>query len=100
MKIALDFDETYTEDPVLFGNLVRLAKARGHEVKIVTWRQDVGPNNIANDDIKQAASDMGIGVIFCNGIAKMKCYAADVWIDDSPYAVTCHAKWANTQGVD
>lgn len=95
MKIALDFDETYTEDPILFGNLVRLAKARGHEVKIVTWRKDT---DNANEDIREAARTLGIGVVYCAGIAKMKCYAADVWIDDSPYAVTCHAKWANTQG--
>lgn len=96
MKIALDFDETFTEDPVLFGNLVRLAKARGHEVKMVTWRKP----EANNEDIELEARAMGIDVIYCSGIAKMKCYAADVWIDDSPYAVTCHAKWANTQGDD
>lgn len=96
MKIALDFDETFTEDPVLFGNLVRLAKARGHEVRMVTWRKP----EASNDDIELAAAGLGIAVIYCSGVAKMKCYAADVWIDDSPYAVTCHAKWANTQGDD
>lgn len=91
MKIALDYDETYTEDPELFNVFTLRAISRGHEVKFVTWRRPDGDNAV----LEATASMLGIDVVYCCGKAKMKCYAADVWIDDSPYAVVCHAKWAD-----
>lgn len=38
MKIALDYDGTYTEDPELWDGFVMLAHQLGHEVHIVTMR--------------------------------------------------------------
>jgi hypothetical protein len=89
LKIALDYDDCYTECPKSFSELVRVFQKQGHEVKMVTWRT---PDNTV--DIEEAAEFLGVDVIYCSGKAKMKCYAADIWIDDSPYAVVCHAKWA------
>lgn len=88
LKIALDYDDCYTEAPGIWAEMVRLFQSAGHEVKMVTWRT---PDNKA--DIEDAADFLGVDVIYCSGKAKMKCYAADIWIDDSPYAVVCHAKW-------
>lgn len=92
MKIALDYDETYTEDPELFNMIVSRARHRGHEVTFVTWRRE----DQDNADLEATASMLHIEVVYCAGKAKMKCYAADVWIDDSPYAITCHAKWSDS----
>lgn len=38
MRIALDYDGTYTEDPELWDAFIRVAQSFGHEVMIVTMR--------------------------------------------------------------
>lgn len=38
MKIALDYDGTYTEDPELWDGFIMLAHQLGHEVHVVTMR--------------------------------------------------------------
>jgi hypothetical protein len=96
LKIALDHDETFTEDRELWTALVYHAVRRGHEVKFVTWRKPTDDNA----DIEGAAESLGVGVVYCSGKAKRKCYAADVWIDDSPYSIECHAKWSALAGGD
>lgn len=90
LKIGLDFDETYTEAPAIFDNLVHSFKAYGHEVTFVTWRTPESDNT----SIEAVAERLQIPIVYCSGHAKFKCYAADIWIDDSPYAVVCHARWA------
>jgi hypothetical protein len=91
LKIGFDYDETFTEDEPMWAAIIKMMRAVGHEVKFVTWRKPDGDNS----DIEHSAARLGIPIVFCSGKAKMKCYAADIWIDDSPYAVVCHAKWAN-----
>lgn len=44
MKIALDYDGTYTADPALWDGFIARAKARGHSVWIVTCRRDTEEN--------------------------------------------------------
>jgi hypothetical protein len=73
MKIALDFDNTFTADPELWTHFINMARTRGHEVKIVTSRFPGNPPPI-----------QGIEVIHCSFTAKRKHYPADVWIDDDP----------------
>jgi hypothetical protein len=46
MKIALDYDGTYTVDPQFWEDFITLAKVRGHEVVCVTKR---GPSNCGTD---------------------------------------------------
>lgn len=38
MKIALDYDGTYTEDPELWDNFIMAAHKLGHDVHVVTMR--------------------------------------------------------------
>ena len=40
MLIALDYDETYTADPVLWDRFIGDANDHGHTVWIVTARRD------------------------------------------------------------
>ena len=90
MRIALDYDDTFTEDPIFWTEVVNRAKERGHSVSFVTFR----PNHIVsgwerdkNSDIKEDASLLGIEIVFCGLKQKATKFEADVWIDDSPHYI-------------
>ena len=76
MKIAIDYDNTYTADPVLWDAFMKIASSRGHQLKIVTLR----------NPLTEAISEP-LDVIYTNRFAKYKHYNADVWIDDSPRGI-------------
>jgi len=87
MKIALDYDDTFTNDDTLWRAFVESAKSRGHSVTFVTSRNHDGDNR----DIIFDAGLLGIGVVFCNHKAKSECFKADVWIDDNPLMIPSSA---------
>lgn len=86
MKIALDYDATYTADPILWDAFVAHAKERGHDVKIVTARGDASAFYY-NIDLRQDAEMLGVEVVYTSGLQKQDVYGADIWIDDRPDAV-------------
>ena len=92
MRIALDFDETFTEDPVLWTAFVVKAKTRLHIVTFVTYR----PDNEDNADIEYEAECLGIDIVYTAGRQKQHCFNADVWIDDSPETIV---KYTNICGM-
>ena len=73
MKIALDYDNTFTQDPELWSHFVNLARVRGHTVTIVTSRHPDLPVPVD-----------GLDIVYCRFTAKRKHHQADVWIDDDP----------------
>jgi len=73
MRIALDYDNTYTLDPSLWNGFIKAAQARGHDVRIVTMRYP-------HETIQSAPVD----VTYTSRKAKSSAVSADVWIDDSP----------------
>lgn len=80
MRIALDYDRTYTEDVDLWEEFILLAKARGHEVVCVTMRHSNGEEAIA----------MACSIVYTGRKAKRAFVEAmgmkiDIWIDDSPH---------------
>lgn len=85
MKIALDYDNTYTADPYFFSLLIGKAISHGHDIRIVTVRHP------AIDRI--TAHDIKIPIIYTNGVAKrhwcmhFEDWEPDIWIDDSPKSV-------------
>jgi hypothetical protein len=89
MNIALDFDDTYTRDPMMWNWFIDRAKERGHDVRIVTFRKR-SMTDPALDYLAQK-----IPVIFTEYIQKreytdsMQWYV-DVWIDDSPEFIVGH----------
>jgi hypothetical protein len=90
VSVALDFDDTYTKDPATWQKLVAVMKESNWDVRIVTFRDDVGGYN--NHDIKAAASVMDLPVIFTAGRQKsVAChnigFKPDFWIDDMPYLI-------------
>lgn len=89
MTIAIDYDQTYTNDPALWDCFILDAKSRGHAVWIVTCRRDTLENRA---DVKVS----GCAVIFTNLSAKQwsleqRGLKVDVWIDDDP-ACVLHGK--------
>ena len=92
MKIALDYDNTYTADPEFWYEFMLDAKERGHDIFIVTYRDERydmtdGLQFLIEDDFE---------VYFTRGVAKkwwMNQFAPEyhrdvcVWIDDKPEAI-------------
>ncbi len=73
MRIALDYDGTYTRDPELWNNFIEKAKERGHEVVCVTMRYPTESITVPME------------VIYTSRKAKMEHAKADIWIDDQPH---------------
>lgn len=96
LKIALDFDETITADPDTFYKMICLFRDAGHEVKIVTARQDDG----RHVDIDAFIGLDDIDVIYCEGQQKRSVCASlgwnpDIWIDDFPENIPANCNWCN-----
>jgi hypothetical protein len=77
MRIALDYDGTYTADPEFWGRFCDLAKRAGHSVVCITMRYPTEPIEVP------------IPVIYTSRQAKVtfmeeRGEKVDVWIDDSP----------------
>lgn len=84
ISFGLDWDDTFTADPELWREFVKLARSRGHMVTIVTAR--LGEKS---DEVRAEARALGIEALFTAGQPKIA--AADnngllvnVWIDDMP----------------
>lgn len=86
MKIAIDYDFTFTLDPEFWMWFIIDAIDSGHDPKIVTSRSPTLDNI---DDIFENICD----VIYCDGVAKrfvchhFENWDPDIWIDDKPSAV-------------
>jgi hypothetical protein len=74
LKIALDYDGTYTLAPDLWDTFIDAAIRSGNEVVCVTMRYPSEP--VVMPRCK---------VIYTSRKAKDAFYPADVWIDDRPH---------------
>jgi acid phosphatase class B len=92
MNISIDFDDTYTRDPILWNEFIHTAQAAGHKVYCVTARGETYP-----DEVTEVHSTIGQLVgqencIFTGGKQKRQfCLNRNVhisvWIDDMPEAI-------------
>lgn len=89
MKIALDYDLTYTADRVFWNAFITAARESGHDVRIVTIRDE-------RHDRTQPliALEQHVPVIYTRGVAKeWFCthfgdgFLPDIWIDDRPRTI-------------
>lgn len=97
MKIALDFDGTYTEDPIFWHLFLKNAAMRNHDVYIVTFRTPQMSDKRLQD--LQAA---GVPVFYTSRTPKMKYMQdlgipIDVWIDDNPGLIVNESDWTEEQ---
>lgn len=83
MKLAIDWDGTFTSDRPLWVKVIALLKEHGHEVKIVTARHRTD----LSGGIVETAKLLGIDVIFCSHAQKRVKWDADIWIDDCPESI-------------
>lgn len=92
MKLALDFDETITRDPLFWAAFIHLARGSKHEVTIVTSRP-LSHYKVTgyNDDIEAFAKEANVPIIYCDGNPKRMYYKADVWIDDTPESIPSYS---------
>lgn len=96
LTIAIDFDDTFTADPVMWSAFIEQATTKhGHRVLCVTSRRDDEENR---EDIERCFSQFGISipVIFSNMGSKLwtmeqRNVKVDIWIDDAPHALV-HGK--------
>lgn len=87
MKIALDYDGTFTADPALWRRFCAHARNAGHEVRIVTMRDRDGL-----EEVQQQAGPWVDGIILTDGKQKRaeacaQGYIPHVWIDDCPESI-------------
>lgn len=73
MRIALDYDGTYTRDPAMWDRFIADAVANGHLVVCVTMRHPHEP------------IQMPCEVVYTGRKAKAAFWPADVYIDDKPH---------------
>jgi len=88
MLFAVDFDGTFSRDPVLFRALVALGRRMGHTFVLVTGRSDEGQWGA---EVRRAVSDL-MPIVFANNgwkraAAEAAGYKVDVWIDDMPEGI-------------
>ncbi len=86
MNIGLDYDETITEDPEIWGKIIALFLASNHAVYIVSIRSE---KDTTNHEVLDFAEKHHCPAFFTNGNQKKtfmlkKGIAISVWIDDAP----------------
>lgn len=89
--IAIDFDDTFTADDILFAGFVYLAQQRGHKVIMVTARPRDEINKKAVFDFLEKCG-IDIPVSFTDRTSKLRYMEelgtrVDIWIDDNPHAL-------------
>jgi len=85
MIIALDYDGTYTKDADLWNSFISDARAKGHEVLVVTMRHSEGEG----EEVRRHSQDKVDWIHFTGRKAKREYLSAmqifpHIWIDDQP----------------
>ena len=93
MTISIDFDETFSKDPVMWGEFAMKSESEGNTIVMISRR----PDTVANQ--KEIADTIGIHLhafskimLIGEGMQKADAAAAagisvDVWIDDAPETI-------------
>ena len=91
LPIAIDYDQTITDDPDLWLAIIDLMKSRGHTVIIATMRYDNEHERIPTHIAR------AVDYVFYTGRRAKKYFLAEhlvcpkIWIDDSPLFITTSA---------
>jgi acid phosphatase class B len=86
---GIDFDNTFSADPVLFHSFLDLLTARGHSAVIITGRTKPTGSHGLDEFAVEVTTKCRIPIIYAG--MKLKRLAAqeagyniDIWIDDNP----------------
>ncbi len=94
MTISIDFDETFSKDPVMWGEFAMKADAEGNTVYMITRREDTPENQAFIKETIGEHNHAFTGVLLIGeGMQKADAAKAaginvDVWIDDSPETIS------------
>lgn len=92
MNLSLDYDNTYTRDPIFWNTFIDIAKRHGHTVYCVTLRTEE-----EGKEVHQFLGDR-VEAIYCTGRENKHDFmfkrwiSIDVWIDDMPYFIMNNAR--------
>jgi hypothetical protein len=110
VRIALDYDKTWTLDPETWRWVVGAFQRAGHEVRIVTIRDERHDRTAPLTALEQH-----LPVIYTRGVAKrffmmhfVPDFPVDIWIDDKPETILHNsettpadlAAWRTERGED
>ena len=93
MTISIDFDETFSKDPTLWGEFAAKSAADGNTVYMITRREDTPENQAEIEETIGQYADAFTDVLLIGAAmqkedgAKAAGIAVDVWIDDSPETI-------------
>lgn len=88
MRIALDYDGTYTIDAPMWDWIIGALLRAGHEVRIVTIRDDRHDRTLPLIELEKR-----VPIIFTRGVAKAwwclhhAQWVPDIYVDDSPRSI-------------
>lgn len=90
MIVSIDFDGTWTEDPVAWRAFAKMLVRRGHTVIVTTNRDDIP--GFSNEVYETVGTSAVKEVIFAGAkpkrqAARERGYKVDVWVDDMPEMV-------------
>jgi hypothetical protein len=86
MKIALDYDDTFTVSPGMWRKIIAILLEYQYDVRIVTSRFYLFESE------REIKKETGLQVIFCEHNSKYEMckkigWVPDIWIDDDPWAI-------------
>ena len=84
--IVIDYDGTWTLDPIAFAAFARMMRGRGHRVIVITARAT------GHGEVERETSAHVDRVLFSRGAPKRDCAvengeSVSVWIDDDPESI-------------
>jgi hypothetical protein len=89
MNLGLDYDKTYSVDPGFWDTVVELALLAGHDVRIVTIRDERYDRTAPLIELEKR-----LPIIWTRGTAKrwfithfVPDFPVDVWVDDRPETI-------------
>lgn len=80
MNIALDYDGTYTADPILWDTFIFTAQKRGHQVHLVTMRHESEAVRMGEQPTRIHYTDRKAKRPFMQNLG----ITIQIWIDDMP----------------
>lgn len=84
MLLALDYDETYTRDPIFWDAVIALATQRGHSVICATMRHEHEGRDVVRDLDGKVEKIIFTGRKAKYGVVHRAGFMPSVWIDDTP----------------
>lgn len=90
LTFAIDFDGTFSADPILFRDIIMLMLLQGHQVIFVTGRSDEGKwGDEVRNLITATFEGLEFIVVFAGTMWKREAaekagFKVNIWVDDNP----------------